>query len=75
MKVIVWRDFQPRIAVANDLTCLLHEISLWPFSYRGAVDRLTVAVTAALVRIEPSRRRAMRVRLHGETQADEELQG
>lgn len=54
MKVPVWGDFQPRIVVAYDLTCLLHEISFSPFFYRGAVDRLTVAVTAAFVRIEPS---------------------
>jgi len=54
MKVTVWRDFQSRIVIADDLTCLFHDISFGPFFYRGTVDRLTVAVTAALVGIEPS---------------------
>ncbi|MDX0973334.1 hypothetical protein GOL21_27045 [Sinorhizobium medicae] len=54
MKVTVWRDFQPRIVVAYDLTCPFHDISFRPFFYRGTVNRLAVAVTAALVGIEPS---------------------
>jgi hypothetical protein len=54
VKLSIRRGLQPRILVAYDLAGFFHDISVGSLLNRGTVDRLTVAVTAALVGVDPS---------------------